>query len=971
MKKRILMKKIILFFFVYCLLLTSSKTFAQSKEVVWSDQAPWINTKADPNSGVLIDSVITLLPIYEMYGQDIALDITLDGTDWKWPDNISIGSAEDIDVRTLNGQDLYLITDRNGRILEYNVAENNVVFTYEGPDLVLPVDAFGFQGTDQYIFLVTDRGNNRVMEIGRETGNVLWYYGDPNGLEGSGNNQLTSPADAVKIPGQDKYIIADRGNDRVIIVTRDPNRVIWQIGPDSLNSPVDVEYVGATNEILVTDRGNNRVFLVNVDTKQITWQFGKQDGSAGSGREGLNAPEDADYLPNGHIIIADAGNNRVVEVGRDTNYYWELKRPLANLRDVDQINTLTPALSKLFVVYRPTDSDKIIPVRISFKDGEVISPVYGVPRGYVNFDQIFWDAVTSTDTTSVQLQFRSAIDDGTLARTAWSGPQSVGDTTYTVSGQMLGSAHKGHRVYQFKAFLKTSNPKETPILNNVSVKYHYYSSDVQPKPFFFTGPIGITDNRDAIPKWKRLVYRQELPQNSAFRENVQLLIRIVKNEAPYLTLHEEFANTKAPVDTIDLEQISAMRGVKAIFLNAYPRTNNPAVSPALVSWKVVYEEIETTASSIRFVNKTGEKANAYLATTTYPLPKGETVDSVNVILDDNNTELIQSSVDVDVVASKSGDTEKLELTLQPPVFRTIEPLPMVITDRVVANNDTMEVFDRDTLKVKYQDINDPKDTSEAAVLVVQATPGELFITNKAGKELTEVIFGDSIYFRVSEEQDKNLNPFGIDSLKLKVINNATVDEETVYLYELQNNEGVYDSDVFVTRKGLFIEENNNGIKGDGILQSAAGQRITAEYVDNFTRTKSVLLPEPSVIIVDLGGVPYVVEVAPNPYYSSLDSNYRLRLASATGSITVRFMEIFNLAGEKVREIDGSALRFSTGSVVPKDRYGIVSNWWDLTNDSGQQIASGTYFLKVHADIVPENTNNLEQVVIFRKFVVVR
>src|SRR4030067_2917616 len=100
MKKHFLMKKIILFCFVYSVLLTSSKTFAQSKEVVWADQTPWNYTKADPNGGVLIDSVITPLPIYEMYGQDIALDITLDGTDWKWPDNISIGSAENIDVRT-------------------------------------------------------------------------------------------------------------------------------------------------------------------------------------------------------------------------------------------------------------------------------------------------------------------------------------------------------------------------------------------------------------------------------------------------------------------------------------------------------------------------------------------------------------------------------------------------------------------------------------------------------------------------------------------------------------------------------------------------------------------------------------------------------------------------------------------------------------------------------------------------------
>src|SRR5205823_4095623 len=48
---------------------------------------------------------------------------------------------------------------------------------------------------------------------------------------------------------------------------------------------------------------------------RIIWQYG-MTGVAGSGPNQLNDPNSAELLENGHVLIADEGNNRAIEVTR-------------------------------------------------------------------------------------------------------------------------------------------------------------------------------------------------------------------------------------------------------------------------------------------------------------------------------------------------------------------------------------------------------------------------------------------------------------------------------------------------------------------------------------------------------------------------------------------------------------------------------------------------------------------------------
>ena len=58
----------------------------------------------------------------------------------------------------------------------------------------------------------------------------------------------------------------------------------------------------------------------------MIWQYGTT-GVSGSSSNQLNAPSSAQRLGNGHYLIADTGNNRVIEVTRRNALVWQYGDP--------------------------------------------------------------------------------------------------------------------------------------------------------------------------------------------------------------------------------------------------------------------------------------------------------------------------------------------------------------------------------------------------------------------------------------------------------------------------------------------------------------------------------------------------------------------------------------------------------------------------------------------------------------------
>jgi hypothetical protein len=203
----------------------------------------------------------------------------------------------------------------------------------------------GFNDRDN--ILIADQYNNRVIEIERDTHEVVWQFGNgsdkpgPNSVVGtndaervgtftliSGTGIPSSPATAP-LPG-----CSDPANgcpdNRVFIVNR-RGHIVWQYGQDGgvsgsgfnqLNTPVHALFLSEFPQhpgfhVMITDQSNERVIVVNAK-RQIVWQYGTT-GVTGNGPDQLNNPNSAELLENGHILIADENNNRVIEVRVDKN----------------------------------------------------------------------------------------------------------------------------------------------------------------------------------------------------------------------------------------------------------------------------------------------------------------------------------------------------------------------------------------------------------------------------------------------------------------------------------------------------------------------------------------------------------------------------------------------------------------------------------------------------------------------------
>ena len=170
--------------------------------------------------------------------------------------------------------------------------------------------------------LITDQFNNRVIEID-PAGDIVWEFGHgpgdiaasaivgTNDAERIGNLTLMS---GTGIPaGATKNCKAGCADNRVLLVDQRGN-IVWQYGKfgvtgagaDQLNTPVQNTYLTLSDgeaHVLITDQGNNRIIEVRLSDKGIVWEY-----------DGLNSPNAAELLANGNVLISDENNNQALEV---------------------------------------------------------------------------------------------------------------------------------------------------------------------------------------------------------------------------------------------------------------------------------------------------------------------------------------------------------------------------------------------------------------------------------------------------------------------------------------------------------------------------------------------------------------------------------------------------------------------------------------------------------------------------------
>jgi DNA-binding beta-propeller fold protein YncE len=249
-----------------------------------------------------------------------------------------------------------LIADRNNNRLLVVSPKGQIVWQLSEPT---PSDAY-FTSTGRSI-IVTQHLKAVVLRRSVSTGRITYSYGHA-GSVGSGGDRLHDPQTGHQIGGQ--IVIADLGNCRVLFVAPPTHSHVTSLGtgqcvhrpPTSFAEP-DAVFPTADGGLVVTERNPGWIDLLSkthtvtkairltfaqpydaneskyvagqlivtdhtrpgaveeldAATGKVTWTYSVKSGSGE-----LNLPTFARALPNGDVLVADSGNDRVIVIDAKT-----------------------------------------------------------------------------------------------------------------------------------------------------------------------------------------------------------------------------------------------------------------------------------------------------------------------------------------------------------------------------------------------------------------------------------------------------------------------------------------------------------------------------------------------------------------------------------------------------------------------------------------------------------------------------
>jgi outer membrane protein assembly factor BamB len=118
-------------------------------------------------------------------------------------------------------------------------------------------------------------------------------------------------------PFSGHLMIADRGNDRLLVVNTDKH-VVWRFPskqhpapPGGFYFPDDAFFIHHGTGIISNEEQNERIVQLSYPSGKLLWSFG-HPGITGSEPGYLHEPDDAYLLKNGTVSVADAQNCRVL-----------------------------------------------------------------------------------------------------------------------------------------------------------------------------------------------------------------------------------------------------------------------------------------------------------------------------------------------------------------------------------------------------------------------------------------------------------------------------------------------------------------------------------------------------------------------------------------------------------------------------------------------------------------------------------
>lgn len=199
---------------------------------------------------------------------------------------------------------LYYLSPLEERV--FRIEHNKINWSFGQHGDIRLFQPFRVQYSSDYEprLLITDTGNDRLLEVEIAHGRVSRSWGDH-------NLPLIQPRSASLTP-QGWMLVADEGQQRLIMINLQ-GEIAWEYDRHVI-SPYHVSQT-PTGTILYTDTAMHQVIEINREG-EILWTYGTAFIS-GSDPEELLSPAFAHRLEDGRTLIADTGNQRLLWIDAD------------------------------------------------------------------------------------------------------------------------------------------------------------------------------------------------------------------------------------------------------------------------------------------------------------------------------------------------------------------------------------------------------------------------------------------------------------------------------------------------------------------------------------------------------------------------------------------------------------------------------------------------------------------------------
>lgn len=267
---------------------------------------------------------------------------------WTFDAASELGVVWSYDVDPLGNGNLFVTATRPGRTLLYelNTTTGEVAWTEQLP-FTDTHDADPLNET--HVVIANMRNYNETSGVNEDrvviydhvndTVTWEWRFADQDRYDretgGNYEEDWTHLNDVDRVG--DDFLLSPRNFDQVVLVDRATGEIEYQLGADG---ELGTLYEQHNPDWLETDEGDPTILVADSENDRVV-EYTNRDGeweqvwSLGS-EETLSWPRDADRLQNGHTLIGDSRNHRVIEVTPRGEVVWEVAAPWL-VYDVERI----------------------------------------------------------------------------------------------------------------------------------------------------------------------------------------------------------------------------------------------------------------------------------------------------------------------------------------------------------------------------------------------------------------------------------------------------------------------------------------------------------------------------------------------------------------------------------------------------------------------------------------------------------